>query len=92
MFFEPWLTMCWRDEYAVSIQIGLLFPSFFSIFLMACGFRTVTEMEIQQTLGREMEQERWTSLDRTLQREVAVFEPGDDGRSVIGRVAAKGLQ
>ncbi|MBO1270793.1 relaxase/mobilization nuclease and DUF3363 domain-containing protein [Shewanella sp. 4t3-1-2LB] len=128
-----------------------------------------TELEIQQTLGREVEQERWTSLDRTLQREtgedgrvriegfnephlqrqrllligrlqrlqrlgladevqpgnwavhtdaektlralgergdiirtmqramsgqpreLAVFEPGDDGRSLIGRVAAKGL-
>jgi type IV secretory pathway VirD2 relaxase len=128
-----------------------------------------TELEIQQTLQREVEQERWTSLDRTLQREagddglvhverfnepklqrqrllligrlqrlqrlglademqpgtwavhadaektlralgergdiirtmqramrgepreLAVFEPGDDGRTVIGRVAAKGL-
>ncbi len=128
-----------------------------------------TELEIHQTLGREVEQERWTSLDRTLQREagedsrvrierfnepdlqrqrllligrlqrlqrlgladevqpgtwavhtdaektlralgergdiirtmqramrgepreLAVFEPGDDGRSLIGRVAAKGL-
>ncbi|WP_075255856.1 relaxase/mobilization nuclease and DUF3363 domain-containing protein [Herbaspirillum camelliae] len=128
-----------------------------------------TELEIRQTLGREVEQERWTSLDRTLQREaindgkvqierfneprlqrqrlllmgrlqrlqrlgladetkpgawavhadaektlralgergdiirtmqramsgepreLAVFEPGEDGRSVIGRVAAKGL-
>ncbi|MGV6475932.1 relaxase/mobilization nuclease domain-containing protein [Azotobacter vinelandii] len=128
-----------------------------------------TELEIQQTLGREVEQERWTSLDRTLQREagddglvhvehlneprlqrqrllligrlqrlqrlgladetqpgswaihtdaektlralgergdiirtmqramsgqpreLAVFEPGEDGRTVIGRVAAKGL-
>jgi hypothetical protein len=34
-----------------------------------------TELEIQQTLQREVEQERWTSLDRTLQREA-----GDDGR------------
>ncbi|WP_341928984.1 relaxase/mobilization nuclease and DUF3363 domain-containing protein [Methyloversatilis discipulorum] len=128
-----------------------------------------TELEIQQTLRREVEQERWTSLDRTLKRELgddglvqierfneprlqrqrllligrlqrlqrlgladevqpgtwavhsdaektlralgergdiirtmqramngeprelAVFEPGDDGRRVIGRVAAKGL-
>ena len=128
-----------------------------------------TELEIQQTLQREVEQERWTSLDRTLQREageegrvqierfneprlqrqrllligrlqrlqrlglademqpgtwavhadaektlralgergdiirtmqramsgrpreLAVFEPGEDGRTVIGRVAAKGL-
>ena len=128
-----------------------------------------TELEIQQTMQREVEQERWTSLDRTLQREVdddgrvrierfneptlqrqrllligrlqrlqrlgladetkpgtwavhadaektlralgergdiirtmqramsgrprelAVFEPGDDGRTIVGRVAAKGL-
>ena len=128
-----------------------------------------TELEIQQTLRREVEQERWTSLDRTLQREagdgglvhderlneprlqrqrllligrlqrlqrlgladetqpgtwavhadaektlralgergdiirtmqramrgepreLAVFEPGDDGRTILGRVAAKGL-
>jgi len=129
-----------------------------------------TELEIQQTLAKEVEQERWTSLDRTLQREasngrvlrperldaiprlkrqrllligrlqhlqrmglaserqtgewiihakaettlramgergdiirtlqramsgqpreLAVFEPGEDGRSIIGRVAAKGL-
>lgn len=128
-----------------------------------------TELEVQQTLRREVEQERWTSLDRTLQREasddgrvrierfnesqlqrqrllligrlqrlqrlglademqpgiwavhvdaektlralgergdiirtmqramrgqpreLAVFEPGDDGRTIIGRVAAKGL-
>ena len=128
-----------------------------------------TELEIQQTLQREVEQERWTSLDRTLQREaggdglvhverlneprlqrqrllligrlqrlqrlgladdtqpgtwavhadaektlralgergdiirtmqramrgepreLAVFEPGDDGRTILGRVAAKGL-
>ncbi|CAM4134221.1 relaxase/mobilization nuclease domain-containing protein [Bordetella pseudohinzii] len=128
-----------------------------------------TELEIQQTLQREVEQERWTSLDRTLQREageggrvqierfnetrlqrqrlllvgrlqrlqrmgladetqpgtwtihayaektlralgergdiirtmqramsgqpreLAVFEPGDDGRTIVGRVAAKGL-
>ncbi|MBH1449348.1 relaxase/mobilization nuclease and DUF3363 domain-containing protein [Stenotrophomonas maltophilia] len=128
-----------------------------------------TELEIQQTLGREVDQERWTSLDRTLQREageddrvqverfneprlqrqrllligrlqrlqrlgltdevqpgtwavhadaektlralgergdiirtmqramsgqpreLAVFEPGDDGRTIVGRVAAKGL-
>ncbi|HDR3017809.1 relaxase/mobilization nuclease domain-containing protein [Pseudomonas aeruginosa] len=128
-----------------------------------------TELEIQQTLSREVEQERWTNLDRTLQREageggrvqierlnepnlqrqrllligrlqrlqrlgladevqpgtwaihadaektlralgergdiirtmqramsgqkreLAVFEPGDDGRTILGRVAAKGL-
>lgn len=37
-----------------------------------------TELEIQQTLQREVEQERWTSLDRTLQREA-----GDDGRVQI---------
>ncbi|QIL69125.1 relaxase/mobilization nuclease and DUF3363 domain-containing protein [Diaphorobacter sp. HDW4B] len=28
-----------------------------------------TELEIQRTLAREVEQERWTSLDRTLQQE-----------------------
>jgi len=28
-----------------------------------------TELEIQRTLAREVEQERWTSLDRSLQRE-----------------------
>ena len=127
-----------------------------------------TELEIQRTLAREVEQERWTSLDRTLQREavdglvkierfndpklrrqrlllvgrlqhlqrmdlatetqpgtwavhadaektlramgergdiirtmqramggrqreLAVFEPGEQGRSIVGRVAGKGL-
>src|SRR5690554_3610201 len=39
-----------------------------------------TELEIQQTLRREVEQERWTSLDRTLQREA-----GDDYRVQIER-------
>ncbi len=46
-----------------------------------------TELEIQQTLGREMEQERWTSLDRTLQREA-----GDDGRVQIEQFNAPALQ
>ena len=126
-----------------------------------------TELEIQRTPAREVEQERWTSLDRTLQREavdglvkverfnepklqrqrlllvgrlqrlqrmglatqtqpgtgpcmpmpktlramgergdiirtmqramggkqrdLAVFQPGEDGHSIIGRVAGKGL-
>lgn len=128
-----------------------------------------TELEIQQTLRREVEQERWTNLDRTLKleagdngqvqierfnelrlqrqrllligrlqrlqrlgladevqpgtwtihadaektlralgargdiiramqramsgepRELAVFEPGEDGRTIVGRVAARGL-
>jgi type IV secretory pathway VirD2 relaxase len=39
-----------------------------------------TELEIQQTLQREVEQERWTSLDRTLQREA-----GEDGRVHVER-------
>ncbi|MBA6418130.1 relaxase/mobilization nuclease and DUF3363 domain-containing protein [Pseudomonas sp. 5Ae-yellow] len=39
-----------------------------------------TELEIQQTLRREVEQERWTSLDRKLQREA-----GDDRRVQIER-------
>lgn len=127
-----------------------------------------TELEIQRALAREVEQERWTSLDRTLQREavdglvhaerlgeprlqrqrqmligrlqhlqrmglasepqpgvwavhaeaestlramgergdiirtlqramggrpreLAVFQPGEDSRSIVGRVAGKGL-
>ncbi|EPG8383848.1 DUF3363 domain-containing protein [Pseudomonas aeruginosa] len=46
-----------------------------------------TELEIQQTLGREVEQERWTSLDRTLQREA-----GEDGRMQIERFNEPTLQ
>ncbi|WP_413439438.1 DUF3363 domain-containing protein [Sulfuriferula sp. GW1] len=42
-----------------------------------------TELEIQQSLRREVDQERWTSLDRTLQREaqgglVHINQPADD--------------
>ena len=40
-----------------------------------------TELEIQQSLQREVEQERWTSLDRTLQREA-----GEDGRVHVERL------
>ncbi|AHC47881.1 relaxase/mobilization nuclease domain-containing protein [Achromobacter xylosoxidans] len=40
-----------------------------------------TELEIQQTLQREVEQERWTSLDRTLKREA-----GDDGLVHVERL------
>lgn len=46
-----------------------------------------TELEIQQTLQREVEQERWTSLDRTLQREA-----GEDGRVQIERFNESRLQ
>ncbi|WP_312452883.1 relaxase/mobilization nuclease and DUF3363 domain-containing protein [Stutzerimonas nitrititolerans] len=46
-----------------------------------------TELEIQQTLQREVEQERWTSLDRTLQR-----EDGEDGRVQIERFNEPRLQ
>ena len=46
-----------------------------------------TELEIQQTLQREVEQERWTSLDRTLKREA-----GDDGRVLIERFNEPKLQ
>lgn len=42
-----------------------------------------TELDIQQTLQREVEQERWTSLDRTLQREAD--EADEDGRVQIER-------
>ncbi|WP_321855523.1 relaxase/mobilization nuclease and DUF3363 domain-containing protein [Paraburkholderia tropica] len=46
-----------------------------------------TELEIQQTLQREIEQARWTSLDRTLQRET-----GDDGSVSIDRLNEPRLQ
>ncbi|HBP5270519.1 TPA: DUF3363 domain-containing protein [Pseudomonas aeruginosa] len=46
-----------------------------------------TKLEIRQTLGREVEQERWTSLDRTLQREA-----GEDGRVRIERFNEPNLQ
>lgn len=46
-----------------------------------------TELEIQQTLQREVEQERWTSLDRTLKREA-----GEDGRVQIERFNEPTLQ
>ena len=46
-----------------------------------------TELEIQQTLRCEVEQERWTSLDRTLKREA-----GDDGRVLIERFNEPKLQ
>ena len=46
-----------------------------------------TELEIQQSLQREVEQERWTSLDRTLKR-----ESGDDGRVQIERINDPRLQ
>lgn len=46
-----------------------------------------TELEIQQTLQREVEQERWTSLDRTMQREA-----GEDGRVQIERFNEPRLQ
>lgn len=46
-----------------------------------------TELEIQQTLRREVDQERWTSLDRTLQREA-----GEDGRVPIERLNEPRLQ
>src|SRR3546814_5675538 len=46
-----------------------------------------TELEIQQTLQREVEQERWTSLDRTLKREL-----GDDGLVHVERLNAPRLK
>ncbi|HBP4632927.1 TPA: DUF3363 domain-containing protein [Pseudomonas aeruginosa] len=39
-----------------------------------------TELEIQQSMAREVEQERWTGLDRTLQREAV------NGRITIDRL------
>lgn len=46
-----------------------------------------TELEIQQTLQREVEQERWTSLDRTLRSEA-----GRDGLLQIERLNEPRLQ
>jgi len=46
-----------------------------------------TELDIRQILRREVEQERWTSLDRTLQREV-----GDDSQVHIERFDEPKLQ
>lgn len=46
-----------------------------------------TELEIQQTLQREVEQERWTSLDRTLR-----CEAGRDGLLQIERLNEPRLQ
>jgi type IV secretory pathway VirD2 relaxase len=46
-----------------------------------------TDLEIQQTLRREVEQERWTSLDRTLKREL-----GDDGLIHVERLNEPRLQ
>ena len=56
-----------------------------------------TELEIQQSLRQEVDQERWTSLDRTLQREtqgglVHINQPTEDPKSrqqralLIGRL------
>lgn len=45
-----------------------------------------TELEIQQALRHEVEQERWTSLDRTLQRESV------EGRVQLGHFNEPGLQ
>ena len=46
-----------------------------------------TELEIKQALRREVDQERWTSLDRTLKREL-----GDDGRVHVERLNEPRLQ
>jgi len=50
-----------------------------------------TELEIQQSLRREVDQERWTSLDRTLQREaraglIHINQPTEDSRHKQQRV------
>jgi type IV secretory pathway VirD2 relaxase len=46
-----------------------------------------SELEMQRSMQREVEQERWTGLDRTLQREA-----GDDGLVRIERFAEPRLQ
>ena len=50
-----------------------------------------TELEIQQSLRREVDQERWTSLDRTLQREaqgglIHINQPTEDSKRRQQRV------
>ncbi|MBS1157599.1 MAG: hypothetical protein H6R15_18 [Proteobacteria bacterium] len=45
-----------------------------------------TELEIQRSLQREVDQERWTGLDRTLQREAV------DGQVLVQRFAELRLQ
>jgi type IV secretory pathway VirD2 relaxase len=54
-----------------------------------------TEREIRQSLQREVEQERWTSLDRTLQRVargglIRIDQPADDQRLRQQRVLLVG--
>ncbi|MBN9408184.1 DUF3363 domain-containing protein [Variovorax sp.] len=54
-----------------------------------------TELEIQRTLLREVDQERWTSLDRTLQREAVnglnhTEQPARDARQRQQRVLLVG--
>ena len=46
-----------------------------------------TELEMQHAMQREVDQERWTGLDRTLQREA-----GDDGLVRVERFAEPRLQ
>ena len=46
-----------------------------------------TELEMQRAMQREVDQERWTGLDRTLQREA-----GDDGLVRVERFAEPRLQ
>lgn len=46
-----------------------------------------TELEMQRAMQREVDQERWTGLDRTLQREI-----GDDGLVRVERFAEPRLQ
>ncbi|MCA8070566.1 relaxase/mobilization nuclease domain-containing protein [Burkholderia vietnamiensis] len=46
-----------------------------------------TELEMQRAMQREVDQERWTGLDRTLQREA-----GDDGLVHVERFAEPRLQ
>jgi hypothetical protein len=50
-----------------------------------------TELEIQQSLRREVDQERWTRLDRTLQREAQgrSCASGNAGRAPVGHAATR---
>jgi len=50
-----------------------------------------TELEIQQSMAREVEQERWTGLDRTLQREAVNGRITIDRLNVLPRLRSQRL-
>ncbi|MGR7922185.1 DUF3363 domain-containing protein [Zobellella denitrificans] len=50
-----------------------------------------TELEIQQSMAREVDQERWTGLDRTLQREAVNGRMTIDRLNVLPRLRSQRL-